>query len=333
MVNVNEVRVGFIGCGRVAENHFEAIRKCENVRLIAVSDINEELAMKRAQQWGVVVCSPYEIYKRNDIDAIFVLTPFHTHFFYTFHALKEGKHVLVEKPVSMDPEEISQMAKVAQQVGRICMPGHSYIYLRELRRFKEIISSGSLGEPFTMFSSEIYYMPEELIEKYNGPLQEVLWHHIYLMIAYMGLPSKVCAVKGCFRKDKIPTGDEHLMVVAEFESGALAHIYLSWATEDETSDPWTFKIKVLCQKGGLHFSRKDIVKFTPNRENEYPLYQEMFDEEVDYFINQCIRKGKKPLSDLYDAYYTSWIINKIKEAVEEERVLRIDIKEIGELTF
>ncbi|MCL6613004.1 MAG: Gfo/Idh/MocA family oxidoreductase [Firmicutes bacterium] len=325
MENVNEIKIGFIGCGRVAENHFKAIKKCKNAKLVAVSDINEDYAVKRAEQWEVQVFSPHEIYKRNDIDAIFVLTPSNTHFNYTFSALQEQKHVLVEKPVSMNPEEIKQIIKVMQQTGKICMPGHNYIYLPELKRFKEIISSKTLGNPLVMFSSEIYYMPENLIGKYNGPLQEVLWHHIYLMIAYMGLPYKVCGVKGCFRKDKIFTGDEHLMVIGEFKNGSLAYIYLSWATEDETSDPWTFKIKILCEHGGIHFSRKDIVKFTLSRENEYPLYQEMFDKEVDYFVNQCIRGGMRPLSDLEDAYYTSWVINRIKQAIEEERSYKINL--------
>lgn len=309
------VRVGFIGCGRVSENHYKAIKQCKNAQLVAVGDIDGNLADLRAQEWGVVALPCEKMCSEDAIDAVFVLTPLSTHYFYVAKALAGGKHVLVEKPVSFSISEIRAMERMAKEAGRICMPGHNYIYLPELTRGMKFVREGSIGRPVMMYMSEIYFMPPSLTHKYLGPTHEVLWHHIYLMLAYLGIPEKVHAFRSCFRHADVPTGDEQVMVNAIYSGGALAHLFISWATEDETSDPWTFKMKVLGTDGGFHFSRRDVVT---GRESsrDYPLYQEMFEREVDYFINECILKGNQPLSSLRDAELTLCVLNAVKASLE-----------------
>jgi len=323
-----KIRVGFIGCGRVAENHYKAVLNCTSARLTAVSDINESLAMERAKNWGARFVPCNEICNSEDVDAVFVLTPCETHYQYVERALSAGKHVLVEKPVSLDYREIEKMGELADKAGRVCMPGHSYIYLPELQRMLKMVRKKEIGIPTSMFMSEIYLMPQELVAKYHGPLQEVLCHQIYLMLAYMGTPSRIHAFAGCFRKALIPTGDEQVTVNAEFENGALAHLFVSWAGEDETSDPWTFKVKILGSDGGLHFSRRDAVNGVgPGKAPwNYPLYDEMFESEVDYFINKCIIQGEQPVSTISDAAAAMRILDAVKSSIRNKTVENIEKK-------
>lgn len=319
------VRIGFIGCGRVSENHCKAVRQCENAQLVAAGDIDEDLASLKAREWGVVALPCEKICSEDAIDAVFVLTPPSTHYFYVAKALAGGKHVLVEKPVSFSISEIKAMERMAKETGKICMPGHNYIYLPELMRGIKLVREGNIGKPIMMYMSEIYFMPPNLTRKYLGPTNEVLWHHIYLMLAYLGVPEKIHAFRSCFRHTDVPTGDEQVMVNVAYSDGALAHLFISWAAEDETSDPWTFKVKVLGTNGGLHFSRRDVVT---SRENsrDYPLYQEMFEYEVDYFINKCILGGNQPLSSLRDAELTLHVLNAVKASLESgtARPVKID---------
>lgn len=309
------VRVGFIGCGRVSENHYRAVKKCENAQLVAVGDIDVNLANLRAQEWGVVALPCEEICSEDTIDAVFVLTPPSTHCSYAMRALARGKHVLVEKPVSFSLSEIKALRRMAEETGKVCMPGHSYIYLPELERGMRLVREGNIGEPVVMYMSEIYFMPPDLTRRYLGPTNEVLWHHIYLMLAYLGLPERVQAFCGCFRHNDVPTGDEQVMVSAAYSNGTLAHLFISWATEDETSDPWTFKVKVLGTKGGFHFSRRDVVT-GGGSSRDYPLYQEMFEREVNYFINECVLRGEQPLSSLRDAELTLYVLTAVKASLE-----------------
>src|SRR5699024_8064615 len=104
---------------------------------------------------------------------------------YTMQALEAGKHVLVEKPVSFSENEIRKMDQKAKEKGKICMPGHSYLYLPELTRIKLALEEKRLGIPTYLYLSETYYMDPELFQKYTGPETDVLCHQLYLTLAYL----------------------------------------------------------------------------------------------------------------------------------------------------
>lgn len=314
------MRIGLIGCGGVANHHYNAILKCSKAELVAVSDINAEYGKVRAKEWGAAFYSPEQLLSSSHIDAVFVLTPMEYHYSYAKKALEQGKHVLVEKPVSSKIEEIQHLAQLSKQTGKACMPGHSYLYLPELSRMKRLIAEGQIGIPTSMFMSEIYLMPKELVEKYHGPLTEVLCHQAYLTLAFLGAPQKIHAFTSCFRDSLFPDQDEQVTVNVKLANGSTAHLFVSWAGHDDTSDPWTFKLKVLGTQGGLHFSRRDAVNGTLTEQREYPLYDEMFELEVDYFINKCILQGIEPLSTMEDAALAMRMIKAIKTSANEDKV-------------
>ena len=97
------VRIGLIGCGRVAENHIISVSKCENAAITAVGGGRHAALM--AQRLGVPVLTPEEVCTSDLVDAVFVLTPPQYHFDYSMQAMEAGKHVMVEKPVSFVPKE------------------------------------------------------------------------------------------------------------------------------------------------------------------------------------------------------------------------------------
>lgn len=320
------VNVGFIGCGRVANNFFKAVTKCSTARLAAVSDIDEKKGREMGRKWDTDFLPVNEVCASEKLDVIFVLTPMEHHYGYTVEALQNGKHVLVEKPVSFVADEIRHMIRLRNETGKMCVPGHNYIYLPELSRMKQLISQDEIGIPRWMFMSEIYRMPSELLGKYHGPTVEVLWHAVYLMVAFLGVPEQVQAFSSCFRSEQISSGDEQVMVNARFSEGALCHLFISWAVEDETTDPWTFKVKVLGTDGGLHFSRRDVVNQVMEGRPpwNYPLYDEMFEREVDYFINKCILEKQQPVSTMEDALQTLSIVEAIRTSMAEDRVIPIE---------
>ncbi len=319
------VRVGFIGCGRVAENHYRALSRCRQARLVAVSSRSVERARTRAAGWGVEIAdSPEQMLADGDIDVVFVLTPTEAHFSYAEMAIRKGKHVLVEKPVSYQPEEIAELSKLARRFDVRCLPGHSYLYLPEIRRLARLAAERAAGAPMYLYMSEIYRMPEEYLSRYHGPLREVLCHQIYILLALLGIPRRVQGFASRFGRSSGDT-EEQVAVNLELPGGALAQLFLSWAGEDQTSDPWTFKIKLLGLDGGFHFSRRDAVTGISDKGPpwEYPLYQEMFEHEVDFFINECILHGREPLSTLHDAYLALKIMLAVEESIRRYTVVEI----------
>lgn len=322
-MNSTPIRIGFIGYGRVAESHFRALSSCEVAKLTMVTGHSAERARIKASSWGVgFMESPEEMVASDLIDAVFVLTPTESHYYYSEIAIRNGKHVLVEKPVSYNLEEIHKLEELATRYEVQCMPGHSYLYLPEIRRMARYATEKQAGTPFYLFMSEIYKMPEKYILKYHGPLREVLCHEIYIMLALLGIPSKIQGFSNHFRD--MPEGSEEQVAAnLQFPSGAITHLFLSWAGEDETSDPWTFKIKFLGLNGGFHFSRRDVVTEVQNQNPpwEYPLYDEMFRQEVDFFINKCILKQEKPLSTLREAYNALRIMLAVEESIRNNTIV------------
>ncbi|MGG4036546.1 Gfo/Idh/MocA family oxidoreductase [Paenibacillus cisolokensis] len=320
------VRIGFAGCGGVADLHAAAVMRCEAARLAAVSDLNGELAADKARRWGARAVSFEELCAAEDIDAIYILTPMETHVELAAQAMESGKHVLVEKPVSLDTEGIRRLIRLARERGVSCIPGHSYLYLPELARMKRLLGEGKIGRPLTMFMSEIYRMPDELVRRYHGPSIEVLCHQLYLMIAWLGVPKRLHAFGAAVRRELFPDGDEQLSVNAEFAGGALAHLHVSWAGHDETSDPWTFKVKLLGTEGGMHFSRRDQVGGGLEEQRDYPLYLEMFEQETDYFVRRCLLGGEPALSTMEDALLAMQLAEAVRRSFRNGTVETIEIE-------
>ncbi|MCL6087682.1 MAG: Gfo/Idh/MocA family oxidoreductase, partial [Actinobacteria bacterium] len=294
----------------------------------AVTDINKDVGIKKAKKWNTAFYkNAEEIINDERIDVIFILSPLETHYYYAKKAINHNKHVLVEKPVSLIPNEIKDLYESAKVKKVICMPGHSYAYLPELKRIIEYVRSGLIKKPMYVFMSEIYRMPFEFIKLYHGPLIEVLWHAIYLMISILEIPEKINAFSSCIRKKEMSNVDDQVIVNAKFNNGSLMQIFISWVMEDEASDSWKFKVKVLGEDSCINFSGRNVVNGILNNKPpwNYPLYDEMFEREVDYFINDCVLQDKNPLSSIKDAYYTSIILNAVLNSISENKV--VDLKE------
>lgn len=319
MINL-PLRIGIVGCGRVAENHVKALSKCETAVLIgAAGGRNAENFTKRH---NIKLFDVEQICESNEIDILLVLTPPSSHFAYASKALLSGKHVLIEKPVSFNEEEIIELMELAKKKGKICFPGHSYIYLAEIARICRVAREGEMGEITYFHFSELYHMPPGLIEKYESPEVDVLCHQLYLSLAIAGIPSKVSSFTNHFEQKIIETEGKQIVANLKYNSGTLGQIVLSWAAEDYSSDPWTFKIKVVGTDGSVDFSRRSYSRLVDGGV-EQPLYQEMFDSQMHYFINECIRKGHEPLSTIEDALMVCRLHNAIVNSAKNMKVLTV----------
>lgn len=315
-----KIRIGLVGCGRVAENHILALSKCAGVEITAVAGGRRSAEMGKRIKANVLDVE--EICASPLVDALCILTPPQFHYRYTMEAVKVGKHVLVEKPVSFSVEEIEEMERSAAEKGVVCMPGHSYLYLPELVRMKEALKEKRLGTPNYLYLGENYYMQPELAVKYTGPETDVLCHQLYLSLAFLGKPARLTAFRTNIEGRDGQTGGPQISVMMEYEKGTVVQIFVSWASEDHSSDPWTFKIKILGNKGSMHFSRRDFVE-NVGEGYEQSLYQEMFDQEMKWFIDECIGRGNQPLSTMEDAAWVCRLHGLVMKAIEEKRVVEV----------
>src|SRR4029079_16777845 len=80
------------------------------------------------------------------VDAVAIATPVPTHYALAKQALEAGKHVFVEKPPAMRGEEMAELLELARTNDRVLMPGHLLLYHPGLRKVKELVDTGALGD-------------------------------------------------------------------------------------------------------------------------------------------------------------------------------------------
>ena len=149
--------IAVIGCGRIANMaHFPALAKMDNVRVKYACDIIKEKAEKIKAEYPFVenVITDYkEALADSEIDAIFVLTPNYAHYEITMDALKAGKDVMCEKPVTVNYDLSCEMAKEAEKQGRILNIGVCNRYNKSVEMLEELNRQNRLGNIYHIYCS------------------------------------------------------------------------------------------------------------------------------------------------------------------------------------
>ena len=114
---MKKIKVGVIGTGFIGPVHVEAIRRQPNTEVIALSEINEELARDKADSLGIE--RAYGDYKEliadPDVEVIHICTPNHLHYQIAKEGILAGKHVVCEKPLAMNVEEGKELVELAKE--------------------------------------------------------------------------------------------------------------------------------------------------------------------------------------------------------------------------
>lgn len=162
---MKKLKVGIIGCGGIANGkHLPAIQKNGNFQVAAFCDIIRERAEKAKEEYGTEDAHIYTDYKellKEELDAVYVLTPNSSHSPITVAALKAGKHVMCEKPMAKTYEEAKKMVDAAKESGKILTIGYQNRYRSDSIYLKRSCDNGDLGE--------IYYAKAHAIRRRAVP--------------------------------------------------------------------------------------------------------------------------------------------------------------------
>jgi len=142
------IKTAIFGTGFIGRVHLDALRRLEGVDTVAIADPNIDVARSLAEGFAVsTVSADYrEILRDPAIDAVHICTPNALHFSMAKEALKAGKHVACEKPLSTTAEEAQELVALAAQKGLrncVCHNLRYYPMVQQLRRMREV---GELGE-------------------------------------------------------------------------------------------------------------------------------------------------------------------------------------------
>ena len=322
---MKQLGIGFLGAGMVANLHAEAVARCAGARLVGMWNRTAARARQKARAFG---CASYgsaaELLADPAIDAVHVLTNLETHYALTLQALAAGKHVLVEKPVGVTVAEIDDLTAAAARAGRVCMPGHNYLYEDGVQRAGELIAAGALGRLAAVYVLYNIHHSEEIARLFPGVIRQILTHHAYLLLYLAGRPRELTAMKATLHYRRI-TQEDIAMVNLCMHSGALAHLQASFAADDHTADPWTVLIKVIGTEGATRYSYRDWVQNKPAdaHSQTYSAYPYTIYREVQHFVAHVRDGGPAPLSTLQDAAHAQRIVEAAERSAAEGRSITL----------
>jgi predicted dehydrogenase/acetyltransferase-like isoleucine patch superfamily enzyme len=295
-------QISVIGCGYWGKN---LVRNFSELgTLHSVCDANQELADTASQVYGIPALSLEQV-MQSDVDGVVIAAPAAQHYDLAQKALKAGKHVFVEKPLSLKIEDAKKLCDLAFQVDRKLMVGHLLQYHPAFLELKQLISKGNLGRLQYIYSNRLN------LGKFRNE-ENILWsfapHDISMILGLAAdLTETVYATGACHLNPRIhDVTTTHL----SFKNGIQAHIFVSWlhpfkeqklvvvgdrgmAVFDDGL-PWGEKLKLYPHQvnwvNGLPEATKADLINVPIEVSE-PLKL-----ECQHFID-CIRQNQKPRTD------------------------------------
>ena len=149
MSDVDVVRLGVVGCGRIAQvAHLPALEKADGVEVVVVCDTSEEVARAVAARYGIgsFVAEAAKVFENPQVEAVLIAVPDRFHRELAEAALRAGKHVLVEKPLASTVEEARRLVEVQAETGLVLQVGSTKRHDPGLSFARDFLAAGRLGE-------------------------------------------------------------------------------------------------------------------------------------------------------------------------------------------
>jgi len=139
--------VGVVGAGGIARSHMRAIAANDNIRMVAVVDVDSERANSAATEYGAKAYSKLDdLLAHPEVEAVHVCTPHNAHAEQVIAAATAGKHVLVEKPMALTVADCDRMIEASDRAGKILMVGQVMRHYAVNRLIKKMIADGAIGQ-------------------------------------------------------------------------------------------------------------------------------------------------------------------------------------------
>ncbi|HWQ96425.1 MAG TPA: Gfo/Idh/MocA family oxidoreductase [Candidatus Methylomirabilis sp.] len=219
------INIGIVGYGYWGPNLVRNLAEISSFRIMTVSDLRQDrLDLVKSRYPTVKITTSYqELLDDESIDAIAIATPVSTHFDLGMQALHAGKHVFLEKPLTLTSEQAVQLIKEAERRKLVLMVDHTFVYTGAIRKIKEMIENNKIGD--------IYYYDSVRVNL--GLFQhdvDVMWdlavHDLSIMdYVLQSYPVEVSAIG----MGHIPASTNNIAYLTLFFEGSLiAHVHVNW---------------------------------------------------------------------------------------------------------
>jgi predicted dehydrogenase len=336
------VKFGMIGCGAAAEFHSAAIEGAENpnLKFTGCYDNNKEVLDRFSKSKRIPPYNSMEELLASDIDAALILVPHYLHSMIAKAVAKAGKHVLIEKPMSMTLEQCDEMIADTKKAGVKLMIAENHRFLPAHRVIKEALKRGLIGDVFLARTYEGAFVdPSQFLdpdiwnftyEKGGGGALFDQGPHKMALMNWL-LDSEVVSAQ-CWLDKALSSpsskGEESAMVLLRYKSGAVVDVAVSSITVHPPTNStelqgtkgsifedhsWDAPVKIYSTLPDVDHSCE---YYSPEVEHSpFPGYYTIAARIEDTYFADCIMNNKEPeftpqqakeaVADVYLAYYAA----------------------------
>ena len=324
------LKIGVIGAGYWGKNHVRVFSElnCELVGIADSDPAKESLAKKH----GTKFFTDYkELLKK--VDAVSIVVPADLHYTVAKECLLAGKHVLIEKPFVLDEKEGEELIKIARANNLKIMVGHIFKYNAAVRKIKEYIDNGTLGNLYYIYSTRVNL---GIVRKDLNAMWNFAPHDISILLHLLeSEPYEVVAKGHCYLQKDI---EDVVFMTLSFPNNVLAHVHVSWLDPhkirkitfvgsekmlvyDDVSTDEQIKIydkSIIVDKSGWDSFGEFQFK-TRSGDVVIPTFKmnESLKVECQHFLD-CIENDEKPLSDGVEGLKVLKILNAAQKSLKEE---------------
>ena len=222
---MNTTTIGVIGCGYWGPNLLRNFAENEAAQLLWICDTDAKRLDMMSRRYPAARTSRdcRELFADNHLDAVVIATPVATHHRFAKAALEAGKHVLIEKPMTSNVREAEELIELAERRGLTLMVDHTFIYTGAVRKVKEIVESGELGDLLYFDSVRINL---GLFQRDINVVWDLAPHDLAIMDFIIDRqPEALTATGSCH----IEQGIENIAyLMLRFSDQFIAHFHFNW---------------------------------------------------------------------------------------------------------
>lgn len=286
-----KLKYGLIGCGRIGPKHAWAFKK-NNVDLVWTCDLELEKAKSIANEYCFkkVTTNYMDIINDDSIDIVSIATDHKSHSEIAINALKNGKHVLVEKPMAINSKEAKKMITTSKKYNKILSPVSQHQYdplVLEIKKlfdekvFGKLITTNAIlqGDKSKEYYTKSYWRGKKSLEGGSTLINQAI-HTLNVTNWLVGRPKRVKSLQKNFKFKNIIDTEDSICCLIEYSNGAIGSLLSTNASVTEI-DP---KIEIIGLKGAISF---DLA--FPNR----LIYLFLDDKKLETMLTKRLKKAEK----------------------------------------
>jgi predicted dehydrogenase len=309
---MDKLRIGVIGAGYWGPNLIRNFASCPLTEVVAICDANDKRLEAIRRTYGHIqgVGSLDQLLEL-PLDAVAIATPVSTHYLLAKRCLEAGLHVLVEKPLAATVREGQSLLMLAGRCQRVLMVDHTYLFSNAVRRIKELVDEGELGDLYYVDSIRINL---GLFQHDINVVWDLAPHDLSIVDYVLGSEARSISAWGCAHTDH--EIEDIAYVNVDYGDQLMANFHVNWLSpvkirqmifagsrkslvfnELNTSEPIKVYDRGIELGEGTDEVRKLMVGYrSGDIWSPYIEPGEALQGVVSHFA-ECIRDGAVPLSD------------------------------------